>query len=171
MKLLLPLAIAAPFALAACGSAGEGGTTVDAAGNEIEMQPGKWANTMTVEKFDIPGAPPEAAAMFQAAIGEGTTTESCMTQDQLDEGMERRATESMDGQACDTVDFAANDGKINGRIECKADNGGAAVMTVAGTQSAEAMEMTITSDVTDEGIPGGKAQMVMKISGKRLGDC
>lgn len=168
--------LAVALTLSACGGGAddaEGSPDGAMAGDDIEllMEPGKWSNTMVVESFEIPGMSEQDASIFKSMVGQTNTSESCMTQEQLDEGLEASALESMGGQSCDTSSFNTARGKIDGRIECTSENGGNAVMTIAGTQSSDAMEMTMSTDVTDPSFPGGSAKMVMKLSGKRIGEC
>jgi hypothetical protein len=53
------------LALGACNSADTGPKTPEQAAAEmtkaVKMKPGKWQTTLTITKFDMPGAPPEAA--------------------------------------------------------------------------------------------------------------
>jgi hypothetical protein len=167
MRLIMVSALALAFA--ACGSAdGSGDGRSD---GEIQMKAGKWSNTMVVEKFELPGAPPEVAGMLQGMIGQEQTTETCMTQDQVDKGWEEQAKNSMQGQACETDSFDADGGSLNGKVTCKAENGGGATMTIEGDYAAEQMNMTMTAEISDPSMPGGSGTMVMKMSGKRIGDC
>jgi hypothetical protein len=52
------------FTLAACGKA------------DGELDAGNWKNTMAMTEFDIPGAPPEIAALAKAMLGQPQTTEA-----------------------------------------------------------------------------------------------
>ncbi len=164
MRLIMVSALA--LAVAACGSAGD--TRSD---GEIQMKAGKWSQTMVVEKFELPGAPPEVAGMLQGMVGQEQTTETCMTEDQVAKGWEEQAKQSMQGQACETDSFDAGGGDLSGKVVCKAENGGGATMTIDGDYSAEEMNMTMTAEINDPNIPGGEGTMVMKMSGKRVGDC
>lgn len=142
-----------------------------AGSDEVEMQPGKWANTVTIDKFDIPGAPPEAAGLFQSMVGRSVTSEQCRTQEDIDKSLEDVATGQMDNEDCTAEEMNVADGKISGRISCTTESGGSAVMVMEGTHSATSMEMTMTADISDPSMPGGAAQMVMKVAGERVGDC
>jgi len=164
MRLTMVSALA--LAVAACGSAGE-----QREDGEIQMKAGKWSQSMVVEKFELPGAPPEIAEMLQGMVGQEQTSESCMTQDQVDKGWAEQAKQSMQGQACETEAFDADGGTLSGTVTCTAENGGGATMTIDGEYDDEQMNMTMTAEINDPTMPGGAGTMVMKMSGKRLGDC
>lgn len=170
MKKLIMLASIG--ALAACSGPSEDAedATVEGA-DEIEMQAGKWTNTVTIEKFEIPGAPPEAAGLFQALVGQTQTDEVCRSQEDIDKSLEEMASGQMDNEDCKAEKMSVAGGKIEGRIVCENKGGGSAVMTMEGSHSATSMEMTMTADISDPSMPGGKGQMVMKVAGERVGDC
>lgn len=153
------------LALAACGSSG------DRADGEVQMKAGKWTQTMVIEKFELPGAPPEIAAMMQQMIGQEQSSETCMTEDQVAKGWAEQAKESMQGQACETESFDASDGKLSGKVVCSEDKGGSATMMLDGDYDAESMAMTMTAEIQSADMPGGKGTMIMKLSGKRIGEC
>lgn len=153
------------LAVAACGSSG------DRADGEVQMKAGNWSQTMVVEKFEIPGAPPEVAGMLQQMVGKEQKSETCMTEDQVAKGWEEQAKNAMQGQACQTENFDAAGGKLSGKVVCKETNGAGATMLMDGEYDAESMAMTMTAEISDPSMPGGKGSMVMKLSGQRTGDC
>jgi len=164
MRLIMVSALA--LAVAACGTAGE-----ERADSEIQIKAGKWSQSMVVDKFELPGAPPEVAEMLQGMVGQEQTTESCMTQDQVDKGWADQAKQSMHGQACETEAFDADGGTLSGKVICTAENGGGATMTIDGEYDDKQMSMTMTAEINDPTMPGGSGTMVMTVSGKHLGDC
>lgn len=160
------------LSLAACGSPGEesnGAAQLADAG--IEMKAGNWQHTMVVEKFDLPGVPPEVKAMLQQNIGKAQTVDSCMTDEQIANGWKEQATRSVQGQACETDNYSAKNGKLTGKIVCKDERGADATMVMQGVYTADTMSLTTTADITDPSMPGEKGTMVMKMTGKRTGDC
>lgn len=168
MRILVLPALA--LVLASCGSA----DSITGGGDEVTMQPGKWSNTSVMEKFDIPGAPPEAAGMFAAMVGQEQTTETCMTEEDTADAakkLEEMAKGSIGDEGCTSEEFSMDGGKISGKVTCTNEGGGSGVMSIEGTHSPTEMAMTLTADIKDPSMPGGEAQMVMKMSGKRLGDC
>ena len=152
--------------LAACGSSGG-----DRADGEIQMKAGKWAQTMVVEEFDLPGAPPQVAEMLKGMIGQEQKSESCMTEDQVAKGWEEQAKNSMEGQDCVTETFDATGGSLNGKVVCKSPGGAGATMAITGDYGANSMNMKMAADIEDPKMPGGKGKMVMSIKSQRVGEC
>jgi hypothetical protein len=166
MKTTVILLSAASLSLAACGSGGPLG------GGDVKMQGGKWSNTVTIEKFDIPGAPPEAKGLFDAMIGQPQTTETCRTDEEMQKGLDDLAKGPMNGdEDCTTESMEVGGGEISGKVMCNSKTGGKATMVLDGSHTETSLDMTMTVDMEDPTMPGGKGQMVMKVSGKRLGDC
>ncbi len=159
--------------LAACSPAGDG--AVDGGGTradgEVQMNAGKWTQTMVVEKFELPGAPPEVAQVLQQMVGNEQTSESCMTENEVAKGFEESAKKAMAGQSCKSQNFSAAGGNLTGRVVCEEPDGAGATMTIDGEYTADALDMQMTADITDPDMPGGKGQMVMRITGKRIGEC
>ncbi|GAA4643501.1 hypothetical protein GCM10023115_14610 [Pontixanthobacter gangjinensis] len=165
MRIVIVPALA--LVLASCGN-------VSGGNDEVAMEAGKWSNTMVIEKFDMPGAPPEAAGMFAAMVGQEQTTETCMTKEDTADAakkIEEMATGSIGEDGCTSEKFSMEGGKIDGKVTCTNEGGGSGVMTIDGTHSSTEMAMTMTADIKDPSMPGGTASMIMKMSGKRLGNC
>lgn len=162
------------LALASCSAvddeaSGEPGS--ERADGELQMAAGKWSQTLTIQKFELPGAPPEVEQMLQQMVGNEQTSESCMTQDEVARGFEEQAKQSMKGKNCNSENFSAKGGKLMGKVVCKEPNGAAVNMAIDGKYTPNQMDMTMTADITDPSMPGGKGKMVMTIAGKRLGEC
>lgn len=160
MRLLILLAASTTLAACSAGDRDDG---------DIKMKAGKWSQSMTVESFDLPEAPPEVAEMMQAMVGQTQTTEVCMTEDQVAKGWEEQAKSQMSSEECETESFSAQGGKLTGKVTCAAPDGGSAVMTIDGSYSDTSMDMLMSSDITDRNMGGGK--MVMRLAGERVGDC
>ncbi|MCP5383690.1 MAG: DUF3617 domain-containing protein [Sphingomonadaceae bacterium] len=155
------------LALVACSGGGPGGSDED-----VQMQGGKWSNTMVIEKFEIPGAPPEAAGIFQAMVGKEQTSEECRTDEEMQKSLDDLAKGPMDSdEDCKTESMDVGGGKISGKVTCSSPTGGKATMVLDGSHTSTSLDMTMTVDMEDPTMPGGKGNMVMKVSGKRVGDC
>nr|WP_161593771.1 DUF3617 domain-containing protein [Parerythrobacter lutipelagi] len=166
MKYSIVAVAALALPLAACGEGGPLG------GGDVKMQGGKWSNTMVIEKFEIPGAPPEAAGLFQAMVGQEQTTEECRTDEEMQKGLDELAQGPMDNnEDCTTESMDVGGGNISGKVVCKSPTGGSATMVIDGSHTDSSMDMTMTVDMEDPTMPGGKGTMVMKVTGQRLGDC
>jgi len=145
--------------LAACGKA------------DGELTPGQWKSTMSMSKFEIPGAPPEVAARAKAMLGQSQSTDACMSAAQAKLGV-REMSSSMQQGACKMEDFTQGGGKMSGTMVCSGAVGiGAPRMAMTGTYAPEKVSMTLSGEVTDSKLPGGKARMELTINSERTGDC
>jgi hypothetical protein len=145
--------------LAACGQA------------DGELTPGNWKSTMAMTKFDIPGAPPEVAARAKAMLGQSQTTEACMDAAQAKLGV-REMSSSMQQGECTMEDFQQAGGTMSGTMVCKGETGfGAPKMAMTGTYAPEKVTMVLSGEVSDDKLPGGKANIAMTITSDRTGEC
>lgn len=145
--------------LAACGKA------------DGELEPGNWKSTMAMTKFDIPGAPPEVAARAKAMLGQSQTTEACMDAAQAKLGV-REMSSSMQQGDCTMENFEQAGGTMSGTMVCKgAGSFGAPKMAMAGSYTPDKVAMTLSGEVTDDKLPGGKATLEMTLTSERTGDC
>jgi len=143
--------------LAACGKA------------DGELDPGNWKNTMAMTKFDIPGAPPEVAARAKAMLGQSQTTEACMSEAEAKAGV-RTMSSSMQQGECTMEDFKQGGGTMSGTLMCKG-TGTAPKMAMTGTYTPQKVTMVMAGEMTDDKLPGGKANMEMTLTSERTGDC
>ncbi len=144
--------------LSACGKA------------DGELTPGNWKNTMQMTKFDIPGAPPEIAQRAGAMLGKAQTQELCMSAAQAKLGV-RDFSSSMQQGACKMEDFKQGGGTMSGKLVCTGGAMGATTMAMNGTYTTEKVEMTMGGELSQPQLPGGKANIEMKITSERAGDC
>ncbi len=145
--------------LSACGKA------------DGELTAGNWKNSMTMSKFDIPGAPPEVAARAKGMLGQAQTSEACMSAAQAKAGV-RDFSSSMQQGDCKMEDFTQGSGKMSGKMVCTGTSGfGAPTMTMDGTYTPEKVSMTLAGEVSDSKLPGGKANIGLTITSERTGDC
>ena len=145
--------------LAACGKA------------DGELEPGNWKNTMAMTRFDIPGAPPEVAARAKAMLGQSQTTEACMSEAEAKAGV-RTMSSSMQQGECTMEDFKQGGGTMSGTLVCKgAGSFGAPKMAMTGTYTPTKVAMVMSGEMTDDKLPGGKANMEMTLTSERVGDC
>lgn len=144
--------------LSACGS------------TDGELNAGSWKTTMTMTKFDIPGAPAAMAAQAKASLGKGQSSEACMSPAQAKAGIGEFSSSMQQGD-CKMQDFKKGDGKMSGTMICTDSATGATSMTMNGTYAADKVSMTLAGDIKEEKLPGGKAAIEMTISSERVGDC
>jgi Protein of unknown function (DUF3617) len=157
---LLPLA--ALVALAACGKA------------DGELNPGNWKTTMKVTSFEVPGAPPEMQAQIKERMammmGQGQSTESCMTAEQAKAGVRDFSKKSQQGD-CTLDPYTQGGGKMSGTLKCKGGQFGADGMKMEGTYSDSKVDMAMAADINQPALPGGKATIKMSVVSERTGDC
>jgi hypothetical protein len=129
-------------------------------------KPGEWQTTMTVAQIEAPGMPPEALNQMRQMMGNGQTTERCVTAEEL------KQVESFIGQNnanCRFDHYRVAGGKIEGKAQCTQ---GAVkqLMTMNGNFTEDSSDMTIRSE-TSGGPPGQNMNVTMNIKSKRLGEC
>jgi Protein of unknown function (DUF3617) len=145
--------------LSACGTA------------DGELTAGNWKNSMTMTKFDIPGAPVAMAQEAKAVLNKPQSTEACMTPAMAKAGV-RDFSSAMQQGDCKMEDFKQGGGKMSGTMVCTSVSGlGAPKMAMDGTYTAEKVSMNLSGEISDSKIPGGKANIAMSISSERIGDC
>jgi hypothetical protein len=138
-------------------------------GSEILVRPGKWAQTVTMETFDIPGMPESA----QASVRETMKThasghEICLTQADT-----RRPSEDFfagKDSNCRYERFAMKGGKIDGVMRCSHD-GMTQVMELSGDYAPDHYAMRMDMRTQSERTNMGNMHMVMRVDAKRVGDC
>lgn len=157
MKKIL-LTLPALALLSACGSA------------DGELTAGNWKSTMTITKFEVPGAPAAVAQQASAMVGKPQSTEACMNPAQAKLGV-RDFSSSMQKGDCKMEDYKQGGGKMSGRMVCTGGGFGAPSMAMEGTYTKEKVSMTLSGEVTEAKIPGGKANIEMSLSSERIGDC
>ena len=160
MRNTIVLGLAA-VALASCG------------GNSSEMEAGKWEMTMTIDSFDVPQAPEEMKGMMEAMAGQSQTQETCVTEEQAAKGWAGNREQLVaDAEGCEAEEFEAEGGTITARLTCTGDTPGANMtMAMDGSYTADTVNLTVESNISDEQLPGGTGTMKMSLVGKRVGEC
>ncbi|MBX7482453.1 DUF3617 domain-containing protein [Qipengyuania qiaonensis] len=176
----IAIAAVASFTLAACGgnsadADGDGEITMEeAAAKSADMvrpQPGQYRTTVEFVDVSMPDAPQQVQDMMRGMFDRGPQThEYCLTKEEADKGFEEMARQAQDNSSdCTFEKFDAAGGRIDAIMNCNAAGQGAARMTMTGTASETASEMTMTMDA--EGPNGQTMKMTMKSSQERIGDC
>jgi len=174
------LAIAGTFALGACGDeAAEPKTAeevVAEAENLIKPRPGLYRSTARLNEIDVPGLPAGQAEQMRAMMGgaEGQTSETCLTQEQADEGFRdfaRQIGEGGQGAKCEFSEFDAAGSKLDAALQCTGPGGVAVDMTMTGTVDRESSDLTMTMSQKNPALPGGEMRMAMSVTSQRIGDC
>jgi Protein of unknown function (DUF3617) len=144
--------------LSACGAA------------DGELTAGNWKTTMTMTKFDIPGAPPAIAEQAKSMLGKGQSTEACMTAPMAKAGV-RDFSSSLQKGECKMNDFKQGGGKMSGTMVCQSTAMGATSMQMDGTYTSDKVGMTLSGEVNDDKLPGGKANIELTFKSERIGEC
>src|SRR5688572_6768692 len=89
-----------------------------AGGSEPFVRPGQWASTVTIESFDLPGAPPQMAEHMKRAFSERQPQkfESCLTAEEA-----RKPKEDFfagKNKQCRYDHFTMSGGKIDAKMNC-----------------------------------------------------
>ncbi len=168
------------LALAACGS--EPGTPktadeiAEAAEDLVKPTPGLYRSTATITEFEVPGLPAEQAAQMRDMMGgaSGQSSESCMTQEQADEGFRNVAKQLGEGQGgvkCEFSEFEAAGSDLDASLKCTGPGGVDVTMDMDGTIEKERSEIAMAMTQKGAGIPGGEVRVGMQIKSERIGDC
>ena len=135
-----------------------------------ELTQGNWKNTMTVTNFEIPGAPPAFAQQSKAILGKPQSTEQCMSAAQARAGV-RDFSSSMQQGDCKMEDFKQGGGKMSGTMVCKGSTMGDTSLKMDGSYTQEKVAMTLSGEISQKSLPGGKATIGMSVTSERVGDC
>ena len=183
ISLALPLALA----LAACGNDAEvdarnasvaevAEQVADAGGTGQFVRPGKWQSRVQIEKFEIPGAPPEAASAMRSMQQRAQVHESCLTPEEAKRPKEDFFAGA--GKNCRYDRFTMGNGKIDAVMNC-AGEGMAQTMAMQGTYGPDAYQMRMSMNARAGGAGGSGAEarpasgmtMTMRVDAKRIGEC
>lgn len=147
-------------------SSEEARTKLNAAGDQIRPEPGQYKMDMTFVKADIPGAPKEMLDMLGRSMT--NSFEYCLTQEQADKGFEESLTQGQD-DSCEMTKMEISGGDIDMAMSCSDPNTGKMEMTMKGTVTSTTSDLAM---VTKGNVAGmGSANIEMKMSQKRIGDC
>jgi len=130
----------------------------------IKPQPGLYRATVTMTGIDIPGMP---ADMQGHGAGMTTTSEDCLTAEEVDKGFEELLKQGQNGE-CSFESFNLNGGKLDAVMVCKTPEGDAR-MTMNGTTTPTSSEFAATTKMNFEGM--GEGTMSFKTKHERIGDC
>lgn len=176
MRLVVALAA---LALAACGkqvseknaSVEEVAQKVRAAnGGEGFVRPGEWQSHVTIEQFEVPGMPREAAKRMQSAIAQSRQQgfKTCLTPEDVKQPKGKFFTGNED---CRYDQFAMGRGKIDASLRCPGGDGMTQIMTMAGTYSPDRYEMRMTMHGEGAQQPARGVSMQMRVESRRIGEC
>jgi hypothetical protein len=149
-------------------SAEEVANQLAAAGSSDQfVRPGKWQSRIQIEKFEMPGAPPEAAEAMRGMQRNAQVHESCLTPEEA-----KRPKEDFfagGSKDCRYDHFTMGNGKLDAVMKCST-RGIAQTMAMQGTYSPDSYQMRMTMKA-DAGPVAGGMNMQMRVDAKRIGEC
>lgn len=165
----------ASLALAACGGGSsadadaDGTVSTDEVVSKVEAegirpQPGQYKAVITMTGIDVPGMPAEMAGH---GGGMTTTTEYCLTEEEVAKGFEEMMKRGQNGE-CSYESFNLDGGKFDGVMVCNTSEGNAR-MTMNGTATPTTSDFTASMAMNIEG--AGDATMNFAAKHERVGDC
>ena len=134
------------------------------------VSPGLWRSKVTIEKFNVPGLPPEMATRMKAMMAENQAHDfqTCLTPEDV-----RKPKEDFfagKNNECRYDHFTMGGGKIDAEMHCGKKDA-TQTMRMAGTYSSDSyqMQMATETETGDEGV--GAMQMQMRVEARRVGEC
>ncbi len=121
--------------------------------------------------FEIPGATEEQAAMFKDMAGDMMSQEQCVSANERKFDPAQLADAFKQGGDCTIGEFDLADGQILGNMSCKTPDGTSSDVAITGTLQPDNFSMSVTTEMEQAALPGGKANVTIEVKGERLGDC
>lgn len=140
----------------------------DAGGSDNFVRPGKWQSRVQIEQFELPGAPPEAAAAMRGLHERVQVAETCLTPEQAQRPKEDFFAGS--GKNCRYDRFTMSGGKIDAVMSCTG-QGMAQTMTMQGTYGPDDYRMSMSMKADAGSGPAGGLTMKMRVDATRVGEC
>jgi hypothetical protein len=134
------------------------------------ISPGLWQSKVTIEKFDVPGMPPEMAQRMKTMMAEnqGHDFETCLTREDVAKPKEDFFAGK--NNECRYEHFTMGGGKIDAVMHCGKE-AGASTMRMAGTYSPDAYQMQMATEVNGTDEAERAIQMQMRVEARRVGEC
>jgi Protein of unknown function (DUF3617) len=156
--------VAVGLSLSGCGSK-------EAASGVVKRDAGSWKSEISINKFELPGAPPEAKQMMEGMMKMASAVEVCLTPEQA--AKDDIATDMANGQAAKDCQFSKKNvsgGTIDVEGICKNGRGETVNMKIAGTVESKKTDALIS--VSGKSPMGaGQMNMEMKVVSTWTGAC
>jgi hypothetical protein len=152
-------------------SVGEVAEKVRKAGaDQAFVRPGEWQSTVTIDKLEVPGMPPEVAQRMKTMMAEqqAHSFKTCLTKEDVQKPKEDFFTGK--SKECRYERFTMGNGKIDAVMHCGSD-GARQTMQMAGTYSPDKYAMQMSTKVEAGGEPEGGMSMQMRVEAQRVGEC
>lgn len=180
MRIAIIAASLAAIALASCGqgAADKNGVSEADVRSELasarSLTAGQYESSFEIARFDVPGMPAEQQTMVRQMMGSAAQVKQsyCLTEEQASRGSEDMFREMANGNGeCEFSTFDVSGDDVTGELTCNARGGASATMRMNGTMGDNQSTMTMVTDITDPSLPQGRAQMEMRVTSRRTGDC
>lgn len=172
---LLISAACAVLALSGCDKADKSPKTMDEAKKEASQlerpKPGLYKQSMTISKFEIPGAPPEMAAQIQAAMQKAQEHNFCMTREMADKGFRDMFDKVGKDGECAYDRFDVSGGRIDAVLKCQSAQEGSGLITIAGKVGEEGSDVNVSVEQQGGKAPMANSKIAMHVVSQRIGDC
>lgn len=174
MRSLILLPLAAAIVLSGCQK--HSGPPSDAEvkakiQSMVKPQPGEYESTAKLIKFDVPGMPPAQAEQVRnmfASAAQGR--KYCLTKEEADQGYEQ-ATKKLAQGNCKFDRFDADGGHLDAKLSCQTEQKASSTVEMKGTMSPTGSDVNMKIDQAGTQLPGGRMNMEMQVTTKRVGDC
>jgi hypothetical protein len=143
----------------------------ESTGDQAFVRPGLWESKVTIEKFDVPGMPPEMAQRMKTMMAENQEHgfQTCLTPEDVKKPKEDFFAGKDNN--CRYEHFTMGGGKIDAAMQCGGKDGGSQLMRMAGTYSPDSYQMQTSMDMKGSSGPEGSMTMAMRVEAKRVGEC
>lgn len=177
--LLTAAAMLAVSTLAGCDKAGDSGSggpkSMEQAKEEAAKlerpKPGLYKQSMTITKFEIPGAPPEMAAQIQAAMTKAQESNFCMTEEMANQGFRDMFDKVGKDGECKYERFDVSGGRLDALLHCENAAQGKGTITLAGKVGEEGSDVNVAVEQVGGQAPMANAKIAMHLVSQRVGDC
>lgn len=140
--------------------------------NAPRLQPGQYSVTMEAVRFDIPGIPPEQAAMMrQMMAGVSAQQQShCVTRSESEQSLEDMYRRLGEGN-CTMNNFDVSGNRMTGQMTCDGGAGRSSTIRINGEMGTTASDTTMVMTLTDPSLPQDRGEIEMRVRMTRTGEC
>src|ERR1700712_4753104 len=165
--LFTAVAVMAISTLAGCDKADKGPKTMEQAKQEAATldrpKPGLYKQSLSIAKFELPGAPPGAAAQMQAAMGKAQESNFCMTAEMANQGFRDMFDKVGKSGDCKYDRFTVSGGELDALLHCENAAQGKGTITMVGKVGEEGSDINVAIDQQGGRPPMANAKIGMHL--------
>jgi hypothetical protein len=138
--------------------------------DQAMVRPGLWQSKVTIEKFDMPGIPPQMASRIKTMMAQNQEHDfqTCLTPEDVKKPKEDFFAGK--NNECRYDHFTMGGGKIDAVMHCgKGD--GSSEMRMAGTYSPDSYQMLMATAAQGGDDEAAGMHMQMRVEARRIGEC